>query len=524
MFATHRLPAALAFTLLALAPAGPLPAQAGAPPIPANPALTSLDSARVGLEQAAKTLSSASTGNHGGYVEKARADVGRALTDVRAATLAFVQADPGAAASPATTPPGLTEIYSRLAHTRPGGGSAQSSMYGALPPLRTALDALQSAPGGTLGGNRDAIAADIGQAAADIIAGIQFLDSHSSNPAIATVAARAVSTGPAPAPPEIAAAPREPETARQRLLQLQASLRAAIAALKQMPSGGFADRALLAARDTLADTGGALDYLAAHPEAELPPADTVTVALPGLLSPGTLIIIRRNTGPGYVAEAYHTLPAAYDSLLFGLRDFLNGTPAPSAAQMNARGGGGGGGGGFGTQTMGNLASPTYNPIGPGPVIGPLGGFRDKILRHAGTALVTLATGVYDLAFYDPATDAPKPGDSEGEATAEVPANATGQGALSGRVLDTAGDPVANVLINLSRVHKLGYNGPSSDVPMTLTDADGAFTVPDLPPGSYRVTARLVVGLRTSRSITASAQPVEVKPASATKLNDPLQLR
>jgi hypothetical protein len=60
------------------------------------------------------------------------------------------------------------------------------------------------------------------------------------------------------------------------------------------------------------------------------------------------------------------------------------------------------------------------------------------------------------------------------------------------------------------------------IPTTIADVNGKFTIPDLPPGTYIITAGLV-GARGGWSIEGSVQPVEVKEGAETILPKPIKL-
>ena len=61
------------------------------------------------------------------------------------------------------------------------------------------------------------------------------------------------------------------------------------------------------------------------------------------------------------------------------------------------------------------------------------------------------------------------------------------------------------------------------VPVTLSDGRGKFTIPNLPPGDYRITGDLIATSGGWR-LAASLQPVTVEAGSEIRLNDPLKLK
>ena len=470
--------------------------QNAAPPsaLEAAPLLIRLEAVQGALEQANTALRGATVNTHGGFVEKARADVALALAAAKAA-LELVHAHPsdGAPAGPASNL--LATTLAHLNDISPTAGNPQPNMFRALAGLKAALEAMPPVADGALGGEREKIIASAAQAADDVIAGIRFADGgRTQNPG-------PVNRGNGPNAPLVFADPPPVETAQDRLAALQTALQTARLALKSAPTGspdGFVEATAANVQLALADVDNALAYLRAHPEANILPDDEVRVAVPGLDPPGG----SANLTQQRVISNYPTLAAAESALQSGLRSFLNG---PEPARTRGRGGRG----------IGLYG----NPGGGGPVMGTLGGFRDQIIRHVGRADVGLMAGVNAWAR-------PPPVPPESAENAVFPLDAQ-PGAISGVVLDSVGEPVANVLIGFRAARTqdlpLYANGIYREgEPATLTDVHGAFTITGLPPGTYIITASLF-GARGGWTMSGSQQPVGVEPAAETRLVSPLKL-
>ncbi len=356
-----------------------------------------------------------------------------------------------------------------------------------------------------------------------------------------------VQTAPRPPTPIAFADAPPPSTASQRLLALQAALQTALEALKPAPTDpadGFVQKAAGEVRQSLDDATAALAYVHAHPEADRLPADAVRPAGPDL---DGLPWINNNFGEfgdqdeitARVKAAYPTLAVAMRAMFAGFRSFLIGGPPVPASTDEAR------------RVFSGSAA------GDGPVIGDLGGCRDQIMQHLGRALLVVNAGVN--AFARPPGAGP-PGAGE-ESTPPAQVSDPRPGSISGVVLDGDGDPVANALISLDSAagdagaygHNLVQRG-GGGVPVTLSDAHGAFTIPNLPPGTYVVNGVLggthgatesrwkisgAVGVNGGDRVfiapgsgspepgspdnSSADKPVEVKAGAETKLTQPLRL-
>ena len=118
--------------------------------------------------------------------------------------------------------------------------------------------------------------------------------------------------------------------------------------------------------------------------------------------------------PPAASKAHPTLIAALDSLKVGLLDFINGATTVHHA-------------------------PVANPGAGGPVMGSIGGYRDKILKNVSLTINELTTGISNLARTIP----PVP------IVVIEPSPDAKPGSISGTVVDSDGDPAANVLIAIT---------------------------------------------------------------------------
>jgi hypothetical protein len=168
-----------------------------------------------------------------------------------------------------------------------------------------------------------------------------------------------------------------------------------------------------------------------------------------------------------------------------------------------------------------------NQGGAGPVVGEIGGYRDKILRSVGQGATDLYFGIEELGQN---TTSPAP------AAAATNTVAPKTGSISGLVVDTDGDPAPHVLIGFEIANAPIRRGALSALsrgaltnPSTLSDDKGNFTITGLPPGTYTVmgsltAARTGPGARGGGwSLQGSVQSVTVKEDAETKLPNPLKL-
>ncbi len=155
-----------------------LPAAFAAAPAPADEASDTtsirLAAVRMALDQAATTLHEATVATHGGFVEKGLEDLAQALSATDAA-LELARNHPDSGALPAPASPAADAALIRIDAMRQPAPAVQPSMYRTLAALKAALVALQTVPGGDLGGAREKLITSMAQAADDIINGIQFV-------------------------------------------------------------------------------------------------------------------------------------------------------------------------------------------------------------------------------------------------------------------------------------------------------------------------------------------------------------
>jgi hypothetical protein len=107
------------------------------------------------------------------------------------------------------------------------------------------------------------------------------------------------------------------------------------------------------------------------------------------------------------------------------------------------------------------------------------------------------------------------------------------GSISGTVADNDG-LAANALISLQHLDNAqslppagsrgpaGFAGASPALPVTITDATGAFTIQDLPPGFYSISASRTFGGGYGQS--SARTNLEVKEGAETTLPAPIQFR
>ena len=138
-------------------------------------AVARLEAVRAALDRAATNLRSATSATHGGFVSKGRADLAPALAAANAA-LDFARANPASSVQPATISPASNATLVRLNGVHQPTPNSQPSMHRTLAALKSALEVLQSVPGGDLGGAREIIISSVAQTTNDVIAGIRFAD------------------------------------------------------------------------------------------------------------------------------------------------------------------------------------------------------------------------------------------------------------------------------------------------------------------------------------------------------------
>ncbi len=158
-------------------PAAATAAPAARPEIARPGATGSLAAARRALDQAIESMRTATVGNKGGFVERARADLVEARLNVTNC-LAFIAAHPGIETQPPAPSAEISAISTRVSDfnvtSRPNHAP---NLRFALSSVQTALVYLQQTPAGDRGGFRDHAIASLGQAVSDLIAGISQVDS-----------------------------------------------------------------------------------------------------------------------------------------------------------------------------------------------------------------------------------------------------------------------------------------------------------------------------------------------------------
>jgi general secretion pathway protein G len=183
-------------------------------------AVTSLEAVVAGLEQANANLNQATVATHGGFVAQGQSHLAPAVAAANAA-LVFARSIPSLGAPPRPAQPAFDAALALLNSTTQAGHRSQPSMYGALAGLKAALVALQTVPGGEIGGKAsEQIIAGIAQTARDVIDGIQFADANaapgrgprSGGASVAPVSAADVAWffAPAPVSPGLPAQPASP--------------------------------------------------------------------------------------------------------------------------------------------------------------------------------------------------------------------------------------------------------------------------------------------------------------------------
>jgi len=315
-----------------------------------------MEAALNALSTAKDFLHKASTGDKGGHVEAAIIKVDLATADLNQG-LEFLKAHPEIASSapaPETSPVRATVVPTL------GGANGYPQMRGAIIALNEAIAEMQQTPVGSKDGIRDVILADIDRANAEVVAGIQFAAGPVRGIAAAPLPATRIRTATLPGEHPTPSPTAQP-TAEGRLTVVQAALDKAQAALKQTPTnkpneiavqGPAQAKGLTDLNQATAQVATGLWYIKAHPEANAlavgpAPADTTMVYLARL--------------PAYIDRnplGRFTNPAAVEAL-----DALNGA----------------------------LCELTNNPPGgpPGPVLGDLGGSRNRIIL----ALVQVAADI-----------------------------------------------------------------------------------------------------------------------------------
>ncbi len=169
------------------------------PPSPTagNQVAEKLRSAKSDIDKAVQAMAGATKNNHGGFVEKAQAELDRTSKDI-ADAITFAQDHPEINALPgAATPEALAAAEHAKAFTIANPGN-QGHLVNGIAALQDALASLQEAKGGNIGGNRDKLLLDIDRSATAIMDGFQYLR---NNPAPARGQNGGAAPTPAPGPP-----------------------------------------------------------------------------------------------------------------------------------------------------------------------------------------------------------------------------------------------------------------------------------------------------------------------------------
>jgi hypothetical protein len=141
---------------------------------PANPLLDKMLLVKAELDKATRSMSGATKKNHGGYVERAQAELKQAAADLDAA-IDFARQHPELVSVPGAAP---ADTFATVEHLKGLGipkPNNQGHLDGGISGLQSALAALQEVKGGDLGGHRQTLIADFDRAGTTIFQGYQFL-------------------------------------------------------------------------------------------------------------------------------------------------------------------------------------------------------------------------------------------------------------------------------------------------------------------------------------------------------------
>ncbi len=252
------------------------------------------------------------------------------------------------------------------------------------------------------------------------------------------------------------------DTATSRLQALAAQLDAALAALRQTPPETirYFIKTTADILQAKADVASGLDYVKAHPEGNslaLHPHDSKFDGQikPPWIRPWSAILDPDGAPNLFVVEQLLTK---------GLDEFVG------------------------------------NPYDGRPILGDIGGSRDRIVRAVVAAWVDLAVNYREFRPPNPAIQR-----SEGSLPNTVlSANAltngsANSGTIAGSVKTVDGKPLADALISVKVVGSLDANFIDAGLllPATISDEHGDFVITNLPPGFYSVasTNRVVVEVK-----------------------------
>ncbi len=419
------------------------------------------------LQAALASLNKASGNNKGGYDIKGREDLAQAIADI---THAIDYAKTHAEIAPLPAPEARLDITAQVQVSR-NHPNAAPNLGRALDSLSAALEELHKTPGGNIGGFRDKVLADIQLAAADTAMGITIAGGGGRGPQ-----PNVRTPGPNMNTPNMnLTGVLVPDSATIRLQALQAALSSAADNLKQASAAAkadFLDQTLADVAHASNTVAAALDYVKTHPEADaLPPS--ISPDLPLFDPPNGYGVPSRQD----VKAVYPTLASASNVLLGGIRQFAAG------------------------------------PTNAGPVIGELGGFRDRILQDVSIASCDLITGT--MAKFSGKLTAPL-----------LPAKPNLPGAKPGSIAGVIIAPDGHPLPNAAVLYETP-NPDSTGNPLilaTITNDKGEFVIHDLPPGSYMINVDAMARLNGGALERAvGSKSAVVKEGAQTSFDSPLQL-
>ncbi len=349
------------------------------------------------------------------------------------------------------------------------------------------------------------------------------------------------------------------DTAQSRIVALQYALKTSLDALHQAPAdpqGGFIESAIAALDQAQAETNQALDWLKAHPESDPLPAIPTRAGMP-VLGIASGLGVR---GRGNVGTAYPTVSTAALALGTALGNFIDGPYPGTSAVIGDLGGSRDqimrsiGQAGANLNAGLSALARAMNP--PGVRRGARGAPAAVNSANGQTSLPAPPTAVSAVpnpavaggsALVPPAPPpvpappAPSPAPTAPVVTIPfhfvVPVTSASDakpGSISGTVADTDG-LAANALITLQHLDNAqslppgGGRGPaglagnvSPALPVTITDETGAFTIKDLPPGFYSISATRSFGGGYGQS--SARMNIEVKEGADTALPAPILFR
>jgi len=271
------------------------------------------------------------------------------------------------------------------------------------------------------------------------------------------------------------------DTTSTRLQGLATDLDGALAGLKQLPpeTTKFFAKTTADILQAKVEVAGGLDYLKAHPEFNSLAARVRAALNPNLAgplwTPSGAVTVRDVNGGANLAVAVKSLRDGFNDL--------------------------------------------GNPREGRPLLGEIGGIRDRILRAVVVANLDLVANNREYLASSrgttPTSSAPSSTTLTLAALAKGSADPTHTGSIAGHLVTADTSPAVDVLLAITVVDSL--NAPAqgrgvvpANLPVTITDDNGNFAIKNLPPGFYA----LVAG--STRVV------VEVKEGAETKLPEPLK--